>query len=416
MNFRLPATAVFLAITAASAIAQDGLKPLFDGKSIEGWTIKSGFATYEVVDGTIHGKTAEGSPNTFLCAPKEYGDFELEFEVKVHDALNSGVQIRSKLKDLENHGGRLYGPQVEIEASGKNGAEAGYVYGEATGRGWLTPKERLKPHKHFKDGEWNKYRILAVGPRIQTWINGEKIEDLTDEEIYKTHPKGLIGLQVHGIGKKKDAMDVSWRNLKIREIKKGENGPKGDKGAQVLFDGSNLDAFMPSKWVIQDETLARTKKAGYIWTKETYGDFVLNLEFKVSKKCNSGVFFRTDPKNPVQGGFEIQVMDSHGKAKAGKHDAGALYDALEPAKNAVREAGAWNSMQIEAIGSKVKVTMNDAVVVEVNLDDWTAPNKNPDGSKNKFKTALKDQPRTGHIGFQDHGHDVWYRNITVTKK
>ena len=74
------------------------------------------------------------------------------------------------------------------------------MYGEATGRGWLTPKERLKPHKHFKDGKWNQYRILAKGNNIKTWINGQMIEDLTDEEIYKTHPKGLIGLQVHGIG------------------------------------------------------------------------------------------------------------------------------------------------------------------------------------------------------------------------
>mgnify|MGYP001326481985 CR=1 FL=1 len=102
---------------------------------------------------------------------KNYSDFELEFEVKCDNKLNSGVQIRSQLKNPSSkYGGRVNGPQVEIEASGQNGAEAGYVYGEATGRGWLTPKERLKPHKHFKDGEWNKYRIIAKANRIQTWI------------------------------------------------------------------------------------------------------------------------------------------------------------------------------------------------------------------------------------------------------
>jgi len=197
---------------------------LFDGKTLDGWIQKNGTATYEVVDGTIYGKTKEGSPNSFLCSEKLYGDFELEFFVRVHDDLNSGVQIRSTTKEVsaadEAAGkfGRVNGPQVEIEASGAGGAEAGYVYGEATGRGWLTPKDRLIPHKHFRDGQWNHYRVVAQGPRIQTWINGEAIEDLTDEEIYKTHPKGFIGLQVHAVGKGKGPYDVAWKNIRIKEL------------------------------------------------------------------------------------------------------------------------------------------------------------------------------------------------------
>ena len=190
---------------------------LFDGKTLDGWVQKNGTAKYRVEDGAIVGRTNVGSPNSFLCTKKDYCDFELEFDVKVDDHLNSGVQIRSKTKD--NATGRVYGPQVEIEASGKNGAESGYVYGEATGRGWLTPKERLIPTKHFKDGEWNHYRIVAKGPRIQTWINGHKIEDLTDEAIYKTHPCGFIGLQVHAIPKDKGPYEVRWRNLRIKVLK-----------------------------------------------------------------------------------------------------------------------------------------------------------------------------------------------------
>ncbi len=190
-----------------------------DTKNLDGWSIKSGYATYKIHENSILGTTAKGSGNTFLCTNKTYSDFELEFEVKCHNQLNSGVQIRSKLKNPSGkYGGRVNGPQVEIEASGKNGAEAGYVYGEATGRGWLTPKERLKRHKHFKDNEWNKYRIVAKGNRIQTWINGNKIEDLTDEAIYKTHSEGLIGLQVHGIGKNSGPFTVQWRNIKIKEL------------------------------------------------------------------------------------------------------------------------------------------------------------------------------------------------------
>lgn len=189
---------------------------LFNGKDLSGWTQRNGTATYDVKDGTLVGTTADGSPNSFLCSDKQYGDFELTFEVKVDDRLNSGVQIRSQSKGGKPKG-RVNGPQVEIEASGKHGAEAGYIYGEACG-GWMTPKAELKKHKHFKDHEWNLYRILAKGPRIQVWINGEPISDLTDEEKFKSHPKGFIGLQVHSIGRGQGPWTVAWKNIKLKEL------------------------------------------------------------------------------------------------------------------------------------------------------------------------------------------------------
>ena len=190
---------------------------LFNGKDLNNWIQRNGTAKYRIVEGTIEGTTNDGSPNSFLCTKKEYADFELVFDVRVDNKLNSGVQIRSKSKPNGNE--RVFGPQVEIEASGKNGAEAGYIYGEATGRGWLIPKKELIPHKHFRDGQWNSYRIIAKGPRIQTWINGNSVADLTDEQIYQEHKSGFIGLQVHSIPKNQGPYSVQWRNLRIREIK-----------------------------------------------------------------------------------------------------------------------------------------------------------------------------------------------------
>jgi hypothetical protein len=198
----------------------DGWESLFNGKDLKGWEQKNGTATYRVEDGTIIGKTTPGSPNSFLCTEKEYADFELEFEVKLLDnELNSGVQIRSQTKEPEagEKFGRVNGPQVEIEASGEKGSEAGYVYGEASG-GWMTPEEKLVPHKTFKDGEWNSYRIVDQGPRIQVWINGEQVSDLVDEEKFKSHPKGFIGLQVHGVGDR-GPYQVAWKNIKIKTLK-----------------------------------------------------------------------------------------------------------------------------------------------------------------------------------------------------
>ena len=210
------ALAALVGITAHAKKADEVFASLFDGKTLKGWTQRNGTATYRVEEEAIVGKTMVGSPNSFLCTDKLYGDFELHFEVKVDNGLNSGVQIRSNTKDGPK--GRVNGPQVEIEMSGPKGAESGYIYGEAAG-GWMTPADKRKPHKHFKDGKWNQYRVLAEGARIRTWINGQAISDLVDEEKLKTHPKGFIGLQVHSIRRGSGPFEVAWRNLKIREIK-----------------------------------------------------------------------------------------------------------------------------------------------------------------------------------------------------
>lgn len=184
---------------------------LFNGQNLDGWTKEGGPATYRVEDSSVVGTSVRNSDNTFLVTEETYGDFVLEFDVKVHDSLNSGVQIRSKVRE----DGEVYGPQVEIEASLEEGAEAGYIYGEGTDRGWLIPDDRLTPHKIFQDGEWNRYRIRAEGPRIQTWINGKQVADLTHEAIYKNHKQGFIGLQVHGVGDE-GPYEVRWKNIRLR--------------------------------------------------------------------------------------------------------------------------------------------------------------------------------------------------------
>jgi len=183
--------------------------------------------------------------------------------------------------------------------------------------------------------------------------------------------------------------------------------------------GSSLEGWFTipgdsKDWSIDGEgNLACRGGKSYLWSEEEYGDFVLDLEVNLSEGCNSGVFIRTDPKNPIQGGFEIQVIDSAGKEEMEKDDFGAFYDAVAPLVNAAKPAGAWNRMVIRWEGAKLTVLLNGKKVQELSVDDWTAAHYNPDGSWNKFRTALKDLPRKGHIGFQNHGHDVWYRNVFI---
>jgi type 1 glutamine amidotransferase len=200
----------------APCCGSDEWQSLFDGKTLNGWTQNNGTATYEVRDGVIVGRSVLKSPNSFLCTDKTYGDFELEFEVKC-GAINSGVQIRS-LQDDDIAKGHVQGPQVEIEHSP---GQAGYIYGEAYS-GWRSPEPKSKDpkvnaHRVFKNDEWNHYRILATGARIQTWINGELVADLNDPESYQQFPRGMIGLQVHS--HKVADVEIEWRNIRIREIK-----------------------------------------------------------------------------------------------------------------------------------------------------------------------------------------------------
>lgn len=185
-----------------------GWAAIFNGQDLRGWSQKNGQATYAVEEGAVVGRTAKNSPNSFLCSAADYGDFELTFEVKVDEGLNSGVQIRSKSL-LEFNDGRVHGPQVEIETGP---AEAGYIYGEATGRGWLSPHQ-VKTSAFQNDG-WNRFIVRAVGPRIQTWINGQQIEDLYDPDSFL---KGFIGLQVHGVGDR-GPFEVRWRDIRIRQL------------------------------------------------------------------------------------------------------------------------------------------------------------------------------------------------------
>ena len=194
----------------ASVGAEDGWKSLFDGKTLDGWKQINGTAKYEVHEGTIRGWTVAGSPNSFLCTTRDYADFELEFEVKVDDRLNSGMQFRSQSRpDFKN--GRVHGYQVEIATNGN----AGLIYDEARRGKWLNPERQVDGKvggKAFRNGQWNKFRVVCEGSSIKTWINGIMISELTDDMT----GSGFIGLQVHSFDGDTPAW-VQWRNIRIKE-------------------------------------------------------------------------------------------------------------------------------------------------------------------------------------------------------
>jgi Domain of Unknown Function (DUF1080) len=192
-----------------------------------------------------------------------------------------------------------------------------------------------------------------------------------------------------------------------------------DKEFKVIFDGSSgtgwilCDKKPLPKANVQADGLNPHGTGSYLVVYETpLANFVLDFDYKLSKGCNSGVFIRVgDLKNPIYTGIEVAIDDTTG---TGMHDSGALYDLVAPKVNAQKPAGEWNHMTVTAQGPKLCVVLNGTEVSTLNLDEWNATGKRPDGSSHKFNdVAIGKLPRTGYFGFQDHGSDCWYKNVKV---
>jgi len=216
-----------ISLPSTASSAGEDWEYLFDGKTLNGWIQRNGQAKYTVEDGMVVGATVLNTPNSFLCTEKMYTDFILELEFLVEKGMNSGIQIRSSsFKHYKNY--RVHGYQVEIDTS--NRAWSGGIYDEAR-RGWLYPlKDKPEAQRAFKQGQWNHYRIEAVGDRIRTWVNGVPAADLKDDMT----STGFIGLQVHS--SKEAGKKIKWRNIRIQDLSR-----KGGKVAlkALIVDGQN---------------------------------------------------------------------------------------------------------------------------------------------------------------------------------
>ena len=187
-------------------------------------------------------------------------------------------------------------------------------------------------------------------------------------------------------------------------------------GWQLLFNGKDYSGWrcnnsraIASK--IEDSSLVPYRSGGYliIHDKE-FSDFILKCDVKMDTQCNSGVFVRvSNPKDPVQTGFEVQVASEIG---TGNHDFGSLYDLVGP-KKVPHLSSDWNSITVTCKGPHITAAVNGETVGELNCDEWTEPGRCPDGSPNKFSHAIKDFARKGYIGLQDHGHKVWFKNVKI---
>ena len=208
---------------------------LISDHGLAGWTLAkdNGKAEFKATDGMIVGKTVVDTPNSFLKSARMYGDFVLEYEFKVDEKLNSGVQVRSHSFPAYKDN-RVHGYQVEIDPSTR-GSTAG-IYDEARRDVFIyDPKDDPQKHGAFKHNDWNKVLVIFVGDRVQTWLNGVAITDLKDVMT----PAGYLYLQVHKIYKPEFAgMRVAWRNMRIKDLDRAERTP----GIEGPWKGATSDA------------------------------------------------------------------------------------------------------------------------------------------------------------------------------
>jgi len=186
-------------------------------------------------------------------------------------------------------------------------------------------------------------------------------------------------------------------------------------GWQNMLSGDlSVWTFDYGKWKIDENSVIEPISGG-LWSKGRYGDFILDMEFKVVKNGNSGVFLRCgNVKDWFNTSFEVQIHDNPKGDGSPKGQCGAIYDCMEPSEIAVKPTGQWNHFTITCVASKIYVVLNGVAVIDMDFNDWKEAGKNPDGSANKFKNiAYKDMSREGHIGLQDHHDKLWIRNIRI---
>ncbi len=429
---------------------------LFNGKDLTGW--RGDEAHWKVIDGVIDYDGLSKAAEKNLWTVDEYGDYKLHIEWRFKDTpgLYDMPTILPDGTDAKDADGKVITTPTPNADSGifVRGPEHQvnlWNWPVGSGELWSVRTNEALPTElraaaipsrkmDYPIGQWNAMDITVIGDRVSVMLNREMV--IHNAQIPGLPARGPIGLQHHGSAPETGVYDgaasvIQFRNVWIDRFD-DDRGPTAEEwqarygfvaedGFESLFDGTSLDGWLKgpdNAWVIEDGVLTLQREfdgaehnADYLWTAEQYGDFIFDFEFKVAQNTNSGVFFRTsDLNDPVYTGFEMQVNNSYGARDVNRRGTlGAVYELQAPEKNASKPAGEWQQGRIEARGSIFKVWINGEHVLLMDIARWTTPFKNPDGTTNKFGTAGAAFARKGHIGLQDHGRPVWYRNMRVKR-
>lgn len=435
--------------TVLAAEAQDGWTSLFDGKTLRGWHRVNGSASYLAVNGAIVGTTRVDSPNSFLASDRTYKDFILEFEVKQDGGpSNSGVQIRSAT-DPNYNDGRVFGYQIEIDPSERDWN--GSVYDEQR-RGWLYPGT-LNPNARglYKMGQWNHFRVEAIGTTVRSWVNGTPVSHLIDD----ASKDGFIALQVHSIDSPdQSGWRTSWRNIRIRETTTGSpaietlfvrntlpndlSDVERHQGWRLLFDGRTTDgwrgayrsSFPTEGWKVENGELVLLSggTGGNIVTDDQFSAFELQLDFKLTGGANSGIMYFVNDRHtgPVFNneaiGLEYQLLDDSTdpeftRGAVSTKTLGSLFGLIPRTKlptnlGIAPKIGEWQHARIVVhLDNRVEHWLNGVKVVEY-------VRGSPEYRRIVAQSSFNVLPNFGEDGrgrilLQDRGQEVRFRSIKI---
>jgi HEAT repeat protein len=402
--------------------ADEGFKPMFNGKDLTGWqglvenpvtrakmkpadlekkqieADKKVAGNWSVKDGCIWFSGAGDN----LCSIKEYGDFEMFVDWKISKEGDSGIYLRGS-------------PQVQIWDTSRveSGAQVG------SGGLYNNQKNPSKPLKVADNpvGDWNTFRIMMTGEKVSVWLNGDLVVDNVTLENYwdrkiPIFPKGAIELQAHGT-------NLAFRDIYVRDISEKEYNltpEEKTEGFVALFNGSNLNNWVGNKesYIAEDAMIVikpSDGSGGNLYTEKEYADFIFRFEFLLTPAANNGLGIRA----PLTGdaayvGMELQILDDTAPVYANLQPYqyhGSVYGVIPSKRGFLKPVGEWNYEEVKIQGTQITITLNGTVIVD---GDIAGPRDNGTMDKNDHP-GLKN--KTGHIGFLGHGSELKFRNIRI---
>ncbi|WP_347838984.1 family 16 glycoside hydrolase [uncultured Draconibacterium sp.] len=359
-------------------------------KMHENWSVKDGMIIFNG-----HGAN--------LVSKKIYKDFELIVDWRISKKGDSGIYLRGT-------------PQVQIWDTSR--VEVGAQVG--SGGLYNNNANNVRNPLQVADNpinEWNTFRITMVGEQVTVYLNGVLVVDNVKMDNYwdRSLPifsEGTIELQAHG-------NELAFRDVYVREINTKEIGltqKEIDEGFVSLFNGKNLDGWQGNKtdyYAQNGELVVNPKMGGHgnLFTEKEYSDFVFRFEFKLTPGANNGLGIRT----PLEGdaayvGMELQILDNTAPIYARLKDYqyhGSVYGTIAAKRGFQQPVGEWNKQEVIVKGTKIKVTLNDEVI----LDDDIAEARENGTRDGREHPGL--QRNKGYIGFLGHGSELFFRNIRI---
>ena len=406
----------------AAMPADEGFKPMFNGKDLTGWQglVENPVARAKMKPAELAKKQVEADKKVSvnwsvkdgciwfngsgdnLCSVKEYGDFEMLVDWKI--PKKATVEFTS-----EDHHRFRSGILQELKLVHRL-VQADYTIIRKI-------RQNLLKVADNPVGDWNTFRIVMIGEKVSVWLNGELVVDNVTLENYwdrniPIFPKGAIELQAHGT-------DLAFRDIYVREISEKEYNLTPEEKAEgfvALFNGRNLDNWVGNKesYVAEDGMIVVKPgdgSGGNLYTEKEYADFIFRFEFQLTPAANNGLGIRA----PLTGdaayvGMELQILDNTAPVYANLQPYqyhGSVYGVIPAKRGFLKPVGEWNYEEVIVKGTQIKITLNGTVIVDGDIagprDNGTMDHNDHPGLKNK----------TGHIGFLGHGSELKFRNIRI---